>query len=84
MALAPLHISRLAYDVFRSGYWFRVDGERLFVVARDAERPPLPADLAQRIRDHKDGILAAVRNIPDGCKNRPGHLYQGCCNCSET
>lgn len=79
MPLAPLHLSHLAYDVFAVGYWFRVDGGRLFVVARDAGRPPLPESLAARIRAHKAGIIAAGRIIPPGCRNRPGHFYAGRC-----
>jgi len=79
VALAPLHISHLAYDVFRAGYWFRVDGDRLYVVARGNDRPPLPEDLVQRVRTHKAGIIKAAGIIPPGCCNRPGHLYTGRC-----
>lgn len=75
----PLSVSHLAYEVFQAGYWFRVDGDRLYVIARRPELPPLPPDVAERVRGQKAGIIAAVRIIPDGCPARPGHLYAGRC-----
>jgi hypothetical protein len=79
MPLTPIHISRLAYEAFQAGYWFRLEGDRLYVTARRPELPPLSPDMRSRLAAHKVEIIAALRPVPAGCPNRPGHLYVGRC-----
>lgn len=79
MPLAPLSVSHIAYELFQAGYWFRLEGDRLYVTARRPDVAPLPPDLAARVRSAKPSIIAALRPIPAGCPNRPGHLYAGRC-----
>lgn len=79
MPLAPLSVSHIAYDLFQAEYWFRLEGDRLYVTARRPELPPLSPDLTARIKQHKAGIITALRAVPAGCPNRPGHLYVGRC-----
>jgi hypothetical protein len=79
MPLAPLFLSHLAYEVNAAGYWFRLEGDRLFITARRPGVAPLPSDLAERVRAHKTGIIAAMRTIPPGCCEPLGHFYAGRC-----
>ena len=41
MPLAPLYVSHIAYELFQAGYWFRLEGDRLYVTARRPDVAPL-------------------------------------------
>src|SRR3546814_13959555 len=64
-------LSHIAYEVFQAGYWFRLEGDRLYVTARRPDVAPLSPDLRSAISSHKAAIIAAVRIIPAGCPSRP-------------
>lgn len=82
MSITPYAVAKLMRETRYAGAWFRVDGDRLYVVARNNSADPLPDSLKATIRTHKSSIIGALHSLPDGCRHPCSHLLA--CRCVDT
>lgn len=79
MNLVPYDVVRIMCDLRYEGLWFRVDGDRLFLVGDTAR---ITEQAQAKVKPRKLDILAALATIPDGCRLPTVSLLVGRCNCA--
>ena len=79
MNLVRYDVVRIMCDLRYEGLWFRVDGDRLFIVGNTTK---ITEQVQAKVKPRKPDILAALVTIPDGCRRPTVRLLAGRCSCA--